>query len=142
MKGHTRKIALGAAIIAAASYVAGILTAPNSGKQTRKKLRQSALNTKTEAEKTLKKAHTELSDLMVKAKIKATKFKNTADHEFASAITKAQFAKEKARDILSALHDGDADDKDLKNAVKDVSKAIVHLKSYLAKPSPAKKSGK
>lgn len=142
MKNRTKKLAVGAAIVAATGYVAGILTAPKSGKQTRKDIKQSAIKTKTEAERTLKKTHTELNDLMAKAKTKAKKYKNTASKEFASAITKAQFAKEKARDILSALHDGDADDKDLQKAVKDVNKAITHLKSYLAKATPAKKASK
>ena len=53
-----------------------------------------------------------------------------------------RWTKEKARDILSALHDGDANDKDLKKAVNDVNKAISHLKAYLAKPTPAKKPSK
>ena|SRR3989344_373252 len=142
MKNRTKKLAVGAAIISAGGYVAGILTAPKSGKQTRKELRQSALKTKTEAERILKKTHTELIDLMAKAKNKAKKYKNTANKEFAGAFTKAQFAKEKAREILSALHDGDANDKDLQKAVNDVNKAITHLKAYLAKPTAIKNTGK
>ena len=142
MKSRTKKLAVGAAIIAAGGYVAGILTAPKSGKQTRKDFQKAAIKSKSEAERVLKKTHTELNELMDKAKTKAKRYKNTANKEFASAITKAQFAKEKARDILSALHDGDANDKDLKKAVNDVNKAISHLKAYLAKPTPAKKPSK
>lgn len=138
MKSRTKKLAVGAAIIAAGGYIAGILTAPKSGKQTRKDLQKSAIKSKTEAERILKKTHTELSDLMEKVKKSAKKFKNTANKEFAGAITKAQFAKEKAREILLALHDGDVDDKDLQKAVNDVNKAITHLKTYLAKAKPAK----
>lgn len=142
MKSRTEKLAVGAAIIAAGGYVAGILTAPKSGKQTRKDIQKAAIKSKSEAERILKKTHTELNELMEKAKTEAKKYKNTANKEFAGAITKAQFAKEKAREILSSLHDGDADDKDLKNAVKDVNKAITHLKNYIGKATPVKKPSK
>lgn len=139
MKDKTKKIAIGAVIAAAAGYIAGVLTAPKSGRETRKDIKNAGLKAKTEAEKKLKELHSELDKLLDQAKDKAKKAKNVASEEFAAAVTKAQFAKDKARNILSALHDGDADDKDLKKAIEEVKQSITHLKSYLAKPSTPKK---
>jgi len=48
-------------------------------------------------------------------------------------MVNAKVAKEKAREILSAVHEGDADDKDLKKAVDEASKAVAHLRTYLKK---------
>src|SRR5258707_559776 len=127
MKDRTRKFALGAIFAAIAGYVAGILTAPKSGKQTRADIKDAAV----EAEKKLKALHSELGELLDDVKDRGTKLKDKAQVEFKEALDKAQVAKQKAREMLSALHEGGADDKDLKKAVSDASSAIAHLKSFL-----------
>ena len=136
-----KKFAIGAAIAAAAGYLAGILTAPKSGKETRKDIQNTAVKVKTEAEKKLKVLHSELNDLLKQAIDSAKKVKKGADEEFATVVAKAQVAKDKAREILSALHDDDVDDEDLKKAINEVKQSIEHLKSYLNKNKtlPAKK---
>ena len=48
-------------------------------------------------------------------------------------MSAAVVAKDKTKDVLHAIKTGEADDKDLKNAVKDVNKAIDNLKKYLDK---------
>jgi phage gp36-like protein len=45
----------------------------------------------------------------------------------------AKTAKEKIRELLSAVHEGGADDKDLQAAIKDATKAVEHLKSFVKK---------
>jgi hypothetical protein len=35
--------------------------------------------------------------------------------------------------MLSALHEGSAEDKDLKKAIKDANNALEHLRDYLKK---------
>jgi gas vesicle protein len=130
---NIKRFALGAAIAAAAGYAAGILTAPKSGKETRADIQQKAIAGKVEAEKQLKKLHTQLNSSISEAKDRASDLKGRAKTELDDAADKAMKAKEKARDILSALHEGDADDKDLSKAVKEAQVALEHLKAYLKK---------
>lgn len=129
MKDRTRKFAIGAIFAAIAGYVTGILTAPKSGKETRADIKDAAL----EAEKRLKLLHTELGELLDEAKAKGNKLKDKAQTGFSDTLDKAQAAKQKAREMLSALHDGVADDKDLKKSVAEASDAVKHLKKYLKK---------
>lgn len=128
-----KNLAIGAAVAAAVGYVAGILTAPKSGKETRKDIKDAAVKTKTEAEKNLKKLHSEISDLIEEAQKKAKSLKDKAQKDIHEAIEHAQAAKDKAREVLSVLHEGDTDDKDLQKAVDEVKKAKEHLKKYLSK---------
>ncbi len=136
MKDKTKKIAFGAIIAAIAGYIAGLLTAPKSGKETRKDISDKAIKTKTEAEKTLKHLHSELDSLLNKATTELKQMKSNASKEFIASVASAKLSKEKAREILSALHDGDADDKDLQKAVDQVKKSLDSLKKYLAKDKP------
>ena len=140
MSKKTRNIAGIALIMGLAGYAAGLLTAPKSGKETRKDLKNAANAKKTEAEKKLKAAHSELNELLEKGKNRAKDVKSTAKTELTEALTKAQAAKEKARDILSAFHEGDADDADLQKAVKEANAAIKHLKTFVKKDAPKAKS--
>jgi hypothetical protein len=48
-------------------------------------------------------------------------------------MTKASRARQKARELLSAIHDGNVDDKDLDKAVTEATKAIKSIRSYLKK---------
>jgi gas vesicle protein len=115
MSKKTKRFAIGALIVGAVGYVAGILTAPKSGKETRADISQMRDKGVAEAEKQLKKR---------------SKTNEAIEGEI---IDKANNARQKAREILSALHDGTADDKDLEKAVNDVSGAIKSLKKYLKK---------
>jgi gas vesicle protein len=133
IKKATKNLAIGTAIAAATGYIAGILTAPKSGKETRKDIQDTALKAKTEAEKRLKKAHSELSELVEKGKTHTAQLQDSAKAQYTALLTRGQAAKEKARDILSSVHEGTADDKDLQKAIKEVNAAIDSLKSYLDK---------
>jgi len=135
MSKTTKRWALGAVFAAAAGYVAGILTAPKSGKETRQDIKEAAEHGMAEAEKQLKKLHTQLNDVLGEAREKATTLKGAAQKDLQEAINKTNSVKEKARELLSALHEGGAEDKDLKKAIGDANKAIDHLKTYLKKQS-------
>jgi gas vesicle protein len=128
-----KKFAIGALIAAAAGYVAGILTAPKSGKETREDIKDGAKSTYAAAEKELKTLHTELNKLLDEGRAKTDEYKGTAKENLDKAMTTAKAAKEKARELLSAVHEGDAEDKDLKKAIADAAKAVDHLKTYLKK---------
>lgn len=133
MKKSTKRLATSTVIALAAGYVAGILTAPKSGKETRQDIKNSANKAINEAEKRLKRLHTELADLLGQAKAKLKTSSGKAREQLEAAIQSAQVAKEKAREILSAVHEGDPADKDLQKAINEANKAVEHLKVYLRK---------
>ncbi|HZM63694.1 MAG TPA: YtxH domain-containing protein [Candidatus Saccharimonadales bacterium] len=133
MKDSTKKLALGAVIAGAVGYVAGILTAPKSGKETRKDIKDKAGQVLAEAEKRLKQLHTELASLLKEGHGMLDKLSGKARAELEKAMTTATTVKEKARELLSAAHEGTAEDKDLEKAVKEANKAVEHLKTYLKK---------
>jgi len=131
--GKTTKVAVGTLVAAAAGYVAGILTAPKSGKETRKDIKDKTAKSVAELEKQLKKLHTELTKVLDQAKEQAKELKGKAREEMDSAMDKTKIVKEKARELLSAVHEGDADDKELRKAIDDANKSIAHLRTYLKK---------
>jgi gas vesicle protein len=133
MKKRDRNMAVGALIAAGAGYLAGILTAPKKGSETRKDIIDAGIKTKAEAEKTFKKINTELSDILKQAEDFARKSKDSTKSGINDSIARAQKAKDQVRVVLSALHEGDADDKDLRKAIDESAKALEHLKKYLAK---------
>lgn len=128
-----KRVAIGSTIAAAAGYVAGVLTAPKSGKQTRKDIKKAANDGVVQAEKELKKLHTELGKTIDEAKIKGDKMSAKAKNEMSELVEKAKDTKEKAREIISAIHEGEAEDVDLKKAMKEARIAIDHLRDYMKK---------
>lgn len=133
MDKNTRRFVKGTFIAMAAGYVAGILTAPKSGKETRKSLQESTSRNITEAEKKLKRMHTELGFVINDANEYLQSLKGKSKKEVQSAVKVSKRAKEKARDVLSAVHEGEVEDKDLQKALKDADKALQHLKQFLKK---------
>ncbi|MGZ6005331.1 MAG: hypothetical protein ACXWLH_04240 [Candidatus Saccharimonadales bacterium] len=128
-----KKVAIGSTIAAAAGYVAGVLTAPKSAKETRRDIKNAADKGWSEAEKDLKKLHTELDKVIKDITKNRNKVANGAKKDLDSLLDKAADTKEKAREVLSAIHEGDAEDKDLKKAIDDAQEAIEHLRDYLKK---------
>jgi gas vesicle protein len=130
---NLKRIAIGSTVAAAAGYVAGILTAPKSGKQTRDDIKVTAERGQAEAEKDLKRLHTELDKVIKEAKDGSDKLGAKAQKELGELVDKAKDTKEKAREVISAIHEGDAEDKDLKRAIKNANTALDHLRNYLKK---------
>lgn len=135
MSKNNRNFAIGAVIAAGVGYIAGILTAPKSGKETRQDIKNVALEVKKEAEAKLKVLNNELSKLISEGTARLGSLAGKAKEELEQAIKKAQSAKQKAREVLSAIHEGEADDADLEKAVKEANKAIDHLKKFVKKPT-------
>lgn len=133
MKKSTKRLAIGAAAAAVAGYVAGILTAPKSGKETRQDIKDTASKAYTQAEKRLKSLHSELSELIDKGKKIAGETTAKTKDQLDKALDTAQKAKDKVREMLSALHEGGANDKDLQKALDEANKAVDHLKTFLKK---------
>jgi gas vesicle protein len=90
-----KKLAIGAAVAGAAGYIAGILTAPKSGKQTRGDLADVTQRGISEAEKDLKKLHTELNDLLGQAKDKSNNLSGKTQSELNDLLDKAKDTKAK-----------------------------------------------
>jgi len=132
-KGFGGKLAIGAAIAAAAGYVAGLLTAPKSGKETREDIKRKANEVYVAAEKELKKLHTELNEKLALANEKLGELREQGGKKFDEALDQAKKAKDKAREMLSSLHDGEANDKDLQKAINEATKAVENLRVYLKK---------
>ena len=135
-------LALGAILMAGIGYAAGILTAPKSGKETRKDIQRSARKAKLEAERKLKAAHGELADLITQGRSTAKNLTDKAKTEVNKALKAAQAAKDRVRDALSAAHEGESDDEDLQAAIDEANKAISHLKQYVKKGKHASKAKK
>lgn len=133
MSKKGQNIAVWTLIAAGAGYVAGVLTAPKSGRETRKDIKKTASKAKTEAEKKIKALHSDIKDLIEKVNKKKAKASSKAQKEMKLAVDAAKEAKEKARELLSALHDGDADDPDLKKAIKELTEAKENLEKFLKK---------
>lgn len=129
----TKKLIIGSGIAAGAGYLAGILTAPKSGKETREDIKDAAEKGRRDAEKELKKLHTDLNDVIGEAKKKGSAAGRKGKEELKIALEKAQDTKEKVREVLSAFHEGDAEDEDLRRAVKSANASIQNLKKYLKK---------
>ncbi len=124
-------VAFGAALTAVVGYVAGLLTAPKSGRETRADIKNRAENAYAAAERELKKLHTELTDVIDEVSDRVTSFKDSKD--VGEALDRGRDAKQKAREVLSLLHEGETDDKELKKAIADATKAIEHLRDFLRK---------
>lgn len=128
-----KRLAIGTLIAGAAGYVAGLLTAPKSGRETRDDIKHAADNTISETEKQLKKLHTELSGLIDEAKTRGESMRGRAKDELDDLTDMAYDAKQKARELLSAIHEGETSNRDLQKAMKEASKAVKHLRSFLKK---------
>lgn len=128
-----KKVAIGAVIAGAVGYVAGILTAPQSGKETRQDIKETAVKTWQQAEKQLKSLYADLSEKLTEAKEYAVKVSGKSKVELDKLIAVATEKREKVREMLSAIHEGDAEDEDLAKAVREATTALDHLEAFLKK---------
>jgi gas vesicle protein len=133
MKDSTKRFAVGTALAAAAGFLTGILTAPKSGKETRKDIKEAAVSSINEAERQLKRLHTELNDVIAQAKDHGDRVSGKTKEELNVAVQATRQVKEMVREILSAVHEGRAEDKELQKAIADAQKAVKHLRSYIKK---------
>lgn len=133
MAGRAKKIAIGTAIAASAGYIAGILTAPKAGRETRQQIRGTASDTLTAAEKQFHETQDDVKNLIDEAGTKRSQLTGKAKQELDDAKTWAVDARDKAQLVLSAVRRGEADDVQLQRAVNDVKAAGKHLKAFITK---------
>ncbi len=107
-----KKFGLGILIGAAAGVVAGLLTAPKSGKETRKDIKNKATELKGAAERKLKDAHTELGKLSDQAMKMASELKGKAGDELSDLSQKAEALKVQVKTAITSIKSGDDDNDD------------------------------
>ena len=126
-----KKLAVGALVAGAAGYVAGILTAPKSGKETRQDIKDKAEDVKDEAAAKLQAAHDELDELLSQAKSKGKGLGSKARDEFNEAVVRVKDAKNKTVYLMKAVKSGEADNPELDKALKQAKQASKNLKKYM-----------
>lgn len=125
-----RKIALGALIAGAAGYVAGILTAPKSGEETRHDIATKAADIRDELVQQLQLLHIELEDLIKQAKDKSIALSSQAREDFNEAVVAAKDAKDKTATLLKGVKAGEATDPELNKAIKQAKAAAKNLAKF------------
>jgi|SRR5581483_2589571 len=126
-----KKIAVGAVIAGVAGYLAGVLTAPKSGKETRQDISDKAVDIKDGTEQQLKNAQKDLENLLDNTKSKTVALNSKARDEYNEAIVKAKDAKHKASEVIKAVKKGSSDQPELDKALKQVNQATKNLAKYL-----------
>lgn len=128
---HTgRNIAVGALLAGAVGYVAGILTAPKSGKETRADIADKAGDLKQAAAEEIAELQGELKDLLAKAKTETIALSGKARAEFNEAVARAKDAQSKLTTMLKAVKAGEAEDPELNKAIKQAKAASKNLAKY------------
>lgn len=126
-----KKMALSAVIAGIAGFLGGILTAPQSGRETRQQIASGAGDVKDDAEEQLRKANDELKKVIADTKIKTVSLSAQAREEFNEATIRAKDAQNKAATVLKAVKAGEAENPDLNKAVKQAKQATKNLSKYL-----------
>jgi gas vesicle protein len=128
-----KRTAAAGTIAAVAGYLAGILTAPKSGQETRQDIKTAADRSRAEAEKDFKKVQAELDNAITDAKSGSSKLGKKAQEELGELLDKAKDTKTKGGEVLAAIKAGEAEDKDLQRAVRNANTALKSLRKYLKK---------
>ena len=129
---HTgRKVAIGSALAGAAGYLAGILTAPKAGKETRKDITDKAGEVGSDAVSQLQGLEAELKETIKTTKVKTVAMSSSARTEFNEAVVKAKDAQNKAAQVVKAAKAGEASDPDLNKAAKQARQALKNLSKFL-----------
>lgn len=126
----TKKLAIGALIAGIGGYLAGILTAPKSGKATREDIALKTDEIKDDTQEQLQKAVDELNELLKSAKNKSLELGSKARTEYNEAVVAAKDAQNKAFHLIKAVKSGEADDPELSKAIKQAKSAAKNLGRY------------
>ncbi len=125
-----RKIAVGSLIAGGIGYLAGILSAPKSGNDTRKAITDKADDIKVSTEDQLHELNDELKGLINTAKSKTLNLNSTARSEFNEAVIKAKDTQNKTAQVIKAVKSGEAADPDLNRAIKQAKQSIKNLGKF------------
>ncbi|QQS64774.1 YtxH domain-containing protein [Candidatus Saccharibacteria bacterium] len=122
-KSNGAKVAVGAVLGVVGGFVAGLLFAPKSGKETRADIKQAA-------EKLIDKVQKEAEDIFAQAK----KVESTLEEKAKAELVRLKHKAEEARDKVKAAASKAADKKDdaaLQAALDDAHSAFSNLKAFV-----------
>ena len=127
-----KKFGIGIIIGAIAGVLAGFLTAPKSGKETREDLKKKANEVKGSAERRLKDAYKELGSLSDDEKKKEKQLGGKAKEEMDDLAKKAEDLKEKVKSAITSIKSGDDDNDDatIDQLLKDLSAIKDKIAGY------------
>lgn len=126
-----RKFGFGIILGAIAGVIAGFLTAPKSGKETREDIKKKAHDVKGSAERKLKDAHKELGNLIDETSAKAEKLKGKARDELKDLTAKAEDLKAQIKSAITSIKSGDDDNDDA--TIDQLLKDLGALKEKISK---------
>jgi gas vesicle protein len=127
---QVKKLAVGSAIAAGVGYLAGVLTAPKSGKETRTGIANKAGDIKDSLVFQLEDLEDQLKSKIKDAKNKTMTLSSSARAEFSEAVIRAKDAQNKATHVLKAVKSGESNDADLNRAIKQARQALKNLEKY------------
>ncbi len=113
--------------------IGGILFAPKSGKETRKDIKDAAVKANKEAEKRLKDLHKELMVKTDEAKELAKEYKGKAKVELDEWSQRAEFTKQKVSELISAVREFEAEERDVENTLEEGKSLLKDLKAKTTK---------
>lgn len=128
-----RGFALGAAIGAVLGVVAGILFAPKSGKETRADIKETAQKAAERFSKEASKLRSDLLELIEKVESNAIETGKGLTDKAKKLIEQAKHTRESLNELAVSVKNGEADDKDLNDAIKKAKEAKEALTTYLKK---------
>ena len=130
-KNTGKKLAVGTIFGGIVGYVAGLLTAPQSGAETREDIVDQTANLKDDTSLELSIAYDKLSDVIKRAQKKAVTLSAQAREEFNESLIRAKDAQTKAKVVLKAVKSGGSDNPELNRAVKQAKQATKNLGKFM-----------
>ncbi len=103
------------------------------GKETREDIAGVTASGKAEIEKQLKNLHTELNKALKNLDEMRDQKTAAAKKEVKAATDKATKVQSRVRELLSAVHEGSAEDPELKKALKDGKSALEAVRKFITK---------
>jgi len=131
MKKNSRNIVFGAVVIGAASYLAGILTAPKKGSETREDIRHASVNAKISLEKSLKKLYADSSRQIERALNVNHELTKQTKRELDLLIASVKHATEKIKIYLTSIRDGDIEEEEITLLLTDGRDNTERLKLFV-----------
>ena len=131
MKKNSRNIIVGAILVGAASYVAGILTAPKKGKETREDIRHASVNLKISLENALKKLYTDSSRQLERALNVNQNLTAQTKKELDLLIASVKHAKDKIKVYLTSLREGEIEEEEITLLLTDGRDNTERLKFFV-----------
>lgn len=116
-----------------AGFVAGVLLAPKSGKETRQDIADRAKRVAEKAQANLHAVQEELGDKLHQAEEQAKKLGKKISAEAKQSLEMAKKTQKQTLSVLQAIKQGQSKDEDLDIAIKNAQAALDSLKKYFQK---------